>query len=102
MGVAGCQGVSMSGGPKAVAVEADAVLRPAGKMDEGHYFRGRVCLPGHCVGGGSHYILTVTVTSSDTRRLLSGELDGGRTVGWAKVVWTLYARCIVRFLLPIH
>lgn len=87
---------------EAVAVGADAVLRPAGKMDEGHYFRGRVCLPGHCVGGGSHYILTVTVTSSDTLRLLSGELDGGRTVGCAKVVWTLYARCIVRFLLSIH
>lgn len=35
---------------------------------------GGVCLPGHCVGRDSHYGLTVMVTSSDTLRLLSGEL----------------------------
>lgn len=33
-----------------------------------------VSLHGHCVGGGSHYRLTVTVTSSSTARLHSGEL----------------------------
>lgn len=31
-------------------------------------------LPGHCVGGGSHYRLTVRVTNRDTGRLHSREL----------------------------
>lgn len=53
--------------------------------------------PWSLCGGGSHYRLTVTVTSSDTLRLHSGELDGGQTMGCAKVVWTSYMRCIVLF-----
>lgn len=46
------------------------------KMNEGQCVcvSGGVCLPGHCVGRDSHYRLTVMVTSSDTLRLLSGEL----------------------------
>lgn len=48
------------------------------KMNEGQCvcvcLSGGVCLPGHCVGRDSHYGLTVMVTSSDTLRLLSGEL----------------------------
>lgn len=57
----------------------------------------RVRLPGHCVGGGGHYRLTVTVTSSNTLRLHSGELHGGQMMGCAKVVWTFYVCCFVLF-----
>lgn len=40
-------------GPKSCGSGTNAGPCPAGKMDEGQC-GGRVCLPGHCVGGGSH------------------------------------------------
>lgn len=79
---------------------ADAGLHPAGKMDEGQHVESLP--PWSLCGGGSHYRLTVTVTSSDTLKLHSGELDGRQTMGCAKVVCTLYTCCIVRLLLSIH
>lgn len=89
-------------GFKAVAAGPTLGYTSCRQNGRGSVCGGRVCLPGHCMGGGSHYRLTVTVTSSDTLKLHSGELDGGQTMGCAKVVWTLHTRCIVLFLLSIR
>lgn len=88
MGVARCQGGSMSWLLNC-GNGSDAGLCAAGEMDEGECV-GESLPPWSCVGGGSHYRLTVMVTSTDTMKLYSRELDGGQTMGCAKVVWTLY------------
>lgn len=93
MGVAGCQGGSVSW-LQNCGNGSDAGLCPAGETDEGEHVGESLPL-WSCVGGGSHYQLTVMVTSTDTMKVHSRELDAGQTTGCAKVVWTLYTelRC---------
>lgn len=78
----------------------DPGLFPAGKMDEGQSVCVYVCVYGGgggvasmviVWGEGSHYRLTVTVTSSSTMGVHPGELDGGQATGCAKVAWTCAA-----------
>ena len=101
LGVAPVPGGAHPGAQSCGTTGADAgLICPAGEMDEGQRVGGGACLPGHCVGGGTHYKLTVMVTSSDTLRLHSGELDGGQRMGCAKgCVDIVYEVALFLFLL---